>query len=414
MSDEDLPAVMYAWELGGGLGHVAKGLLLADQLAAQGMEVSFAVRDLAITHPVLPDANHRLYQAPVGWTRLRGAPEPASHAELLLHAGFGDAAALQGRVRGWLTLFEADRTRLVIADHSPSALLAARCAGLPTLLFGHGFFVPPAGWPVFRDWEPVAVDRIDSAGQRLLDALNGCLVAFGAPALPGLSALYGDVENFLCTTPELDHYPARGSGVAGGRGNLDRYVGTLWFDDVGGPADWPDADGRSPRVFAYLRPGLPGLDAVLTALRLSGAAVLVASPGLAPAVAAAWRTPRLRFATGLVALREVARDADLVVCSGSDTLHGLAQSGVPVLGLPLSAEQRIAAERVARTGAGRWVLPGNGVDALLAAVRDLLGSPHYREAARELQRRHPRRAPAVQLAPVVAACRRLLAPAPPA
>ncbi len=236
--------------------------------------------------------------------------------------------------------------------------------------------------------------------------MNDCLAAFGAAPLADAADLFASSASFLCTTPEFDHYPDRhDSAVDGGP---DTFVGTLWVDHVGRPAEWPGGDLAPHRVFAYLRPGLPGLEEVLSALQRSGAAVLVMSPGVAPATMARWQGTRLRFTRELVALRDVARQADLVVCSGSDTLHGLAQSGVPVLGLPLNAEQRIAAERVRDTGAGRWLLPGTDADALLAAMRDLLDDPHYRAAALRLKARHPPRDASARLAPVVAACQTFL------
>lgn len=393
--------VMFAWELGGGLGHVSKGLLLGERLVDAGCEVSFAVRDLAATHPLLPDARYRLFQAPVSWVRLHGTPEPANHAELLLKAGFGHAAALQGLVRGWLTLFEADKTDLVIADHAPSALLAARCAGLPAVLFGHGFFAPSSDWPVFRTWEPVPAARVSHANNQVLAGINACLAAFGAAPMARAADLFDTAPSYLCTVPALDHYPDRQQPLA-------MHVGTVWVDQVGEPARWPGGDSDTrPRVFAYLRPDLPGLDEVLAALSNSGASVLIVSPGIAAETAARWQSERLVLSARLVRLDDVARAADLVVCSGSDTLHGMALCGVPVLGLPMNAEQRIAAERVAATGAGRWLLPGSSAERIGEALRDALSSPTIRQAAQALQRRYARQSVDAQLAPVVAACLRM-------
>ena len=396
---------MFAWELGGGLGHVTKGLLLGERLVAAGCEVSFAVRDLAATHPLLPDTHYRLFQAPVSWVRLQGAPEPASYAELLLKTGFGHAAALHGLVRGWLTLFEADKTDLVIADHAPSALLATRCAGLPAVVFGHGFFMPSSDWPVFRTWEPVPAARTSQANAQVLAGMNACLAAFGAAPLAQLADFFDTATSFLCTAPPLDHYLDRQQPRA-------THVGTLWVDHVGEPARWPgqEADTRQ-RVFAYLRPDLPGFDQVLTALSNCGASVLIVSPGIAAETAARWQSEQLVLSPRIVRLNDVARAADLVVCSGSDTLHGMALCGVPVLGLPMNAEQRIAAERVTATGAGRWLLPGSSADGINAALRDMIFNPQYRQAAQALRQQHARPSVDAQLAPVVAACLQMTRPA---
>ena len=78
--------VMYCWELGGGLGHLARFAPWARELAARGVEIVYALRDLAAAARLegLPPGER--VQAPV---LLRGplAPgfEPASYAEILLY-----------------------------------------------------------------------------------------------------------------------------------------------------------------------------------------------------------------------------------------------------------------------------------------------------------------------------------------
>ncbi len=107
-------------------------------------------------------------------------------------------------------------------------------------------------------------------------------------------------------------------------------------------------------------------------------------------------------------LRDVAGEAQLVICSGSDSLHGMALAGVPVLGLPMNAEQRISADQVAGTGAGRWLLPGSSEQTLLGTIRHMLDTPTYRACAQALKASQPQPPIEDLLAPVVAACARLM------
>jgi UDP:flavonoid glycosyltransferase YjiC (YdhE family) len=75
--------------------------------------------------------------------------------------------------------------------------------------------------------------------------------------------------------------------------------------------------------------------------------------------------------------------ADVVVCGGG---HGMVAktliAGVPMVVVPGGGDQWEIANRVVRQGSGRLVRPLTA-KALIAAVTEVLSSPHYRQAARE-------------------------------
>ena len=379
--DPALPAggasIVFCWELGGGLGHVTKAVLLAERLLDRGCRVTFMLRDLDSIDGLLPQGDYRVLQAPVFRGVLSSWPDPADHAELLLHAGFGEAAGLNGRVRAWCDAFELLQADLVIADHAPTAVLAARCAGLPVALFGLGFSAPPPPWPVFRQWEAAPAVRLAQARRQVTELVNACLARHGRAPLAALPELLAGPANFLLTVPELDHYLRDADGA---------HRGCICIDDVGVPPAWPDGPG--PCVFAYLRPQLTGLEDLLAALAASGARVLVRAAGIDEALRSRWTSPRLAFTAQFVRLADVAREAALVVCSGTDTAHGMALRGVPVLSLPMNAEQRVGAERLQATGAGLMALPGTGRVDLGTLLDRLLNRPEARAAARSLAKRH--------------------------
>src|SRR5882762_2842841 len=69
--------VLFAWELGGGMGHIHRLLPIARELAAQGHRVVFALRRLenaAVITQTLPDA--KILSAPV----YRAGPQVAKKA----------------------------------------------------------------------------------------------------------------------------------------------------------------------------------------------------------------------------------------------------------------------------------------------------------------------------------------------
>jgi len=378
------PSIVMCWELGGGLGHLIKGALLARLLLERGCSVSFAVRELASAHKLLPEDNYCLVQAPVCDNKLQDWPPPADYAELLLYAGWGQQSGLQGQVRGWRGLFDALQTDLVIADHTPTALLAARTQGIPTALWGHGFGVPTPPWPVFRTWEDVSPARLQQVRQLILSNMNAVLSSFASPAISQPEELFEGTNNFLCTWPELDHYPGR---IA------NDYSGPLWPAGIGEMPDWKNRPHPgAPKIFAYLRPNLPRLPDILRALNSLGAAVLVHLADHAGLTTSLGKLSNICFTERLTNMEEIALQADLVVCSGTDTLHGMAVRGVPTLSLPMNAEQRIGAERLADLGAGRYLIPEVGNDSFQASVtesaRQLLENPSYRNATARLKERY--------------------------
>lgn len=84
---------------------------------------------------------------------------------------------------------------------------------------------------------------------------------------------------------------------------------------------------------------------------------------------------------GLGRQDELLSHADVVVCGGG---HGMVSktllAGVPLVTVPGGGDQWEIANRVVRQGSGQLVRPLNA-ESLAAAVREVLSSPHYREAA---------------------------------
>jgi len=137
---------LYAWELGSNLGHLATFEPVAQQLRQDGHHVTFAVRETHACATFLDDRFAWL-QAP-RFDGSTGMAAPASYADILAGVGYADPAALMGLVVAWRTLLQLARPQLVFADHAPTAILAARTLGIPVMLFGPGFTMPPLRSPV--------------------------------------------------------------------------------------------------------------------------------------------------------------------------------------------------------------------------------------------------------------------------
>lgn len=381
----------FAWELGGGLGHTIRLARVARPLLERGHRVHFVLRDLSSARTALGGlADHPgacLWQAPLWLPVLGGVPEAASYAELLFRAGYLDAQRLAPVARAWRALFDATCAQVLLADHAPTALLAARGIALRTAVTGTGFGVPPQACPMpaFRTWQTVPEARLRTSEQKALQTANAVLDGLGAPPLARLCELVRADETLLFTWPELDHYDARGPD------SCPAYLGALPGGAEGGPPEWPPGEG--PAVFAYLKADQPGIETVLERLRDAPVRTLAHVPGLSAAQCARLASTRMAFARRPVRMDAVCAVARAVVCNaGAGTVLAALGAGLPLVMLPMHAEQMLCALRVQEAGAGVALAGADAAAGLPQALGRVLGEPSFSQAAAALALRHAPRA----------------------
>ncbi|HET7864555.1 MAG TPA: glycosyltransferase, partial [Burkholderiaceae bacterium] len=378
--------LVMAWELGGGLGHMVPLSQVARPLLAAGHTVHMVFADLSNVKAALGSlAGHErlyLWQAPTWISPLFGSSEPACYAELLFRAGYLDARRLSGLVEGWGTLLDQLRPDLLLVDHAPTALLAARGRPLRTAQFGTGFFIPVMESPIpsYREWEPVPRHRVERSESLVLQTCNTILAERGQPQLAQLQDLFRCDETFLVTVPELDHFEQRA------RDPGQHYFGSLASASHGKPAHWPTGPG--PAVFVYLKSEYRGLGEVLKQLKAGPWRVLAYIPGLTQATVAEISGPNLRVVVDPVDMDEVCRSCDAILCqSGSGTVATALQAGKPVVMLPMHMEQLLFARRVQALGAGVH-LTEDRIDQLASSLQRVLTQQSFTEAASAFARRY--------------------------
>lgn len=362
-----MASVFYAWELGANLGHVGTFLPVARELRARGHAVQWAVVHTHQAAKLLPGAGFSWLQAPtLPEQRRDGAP--LNYADILLRFGYADVDSLRGLTVAWRELMRLSRADIVLADHAPTAILAARTLNIPVMLFGSGFFAPPpvSPTPSMRPWLSVPVSRLADADRAALDTMNRVLGEFDQAPLDRVADLFAVTEPSLLIFPELDHYTNRG-----GAG----YWGTLPAA-VAHPPHWPDGDGQ--RIFAYLRPETPHLDAALQALAATPCTVLIYAPGLAPRVRERHVRPGLRFSPEPVDLATTANGADMAVTYGSPAATiAFLMAGKPVVMIPGHLEQYLLARRVEEMGAGLLLNPEEPPAPLPGLLRRVLDDGRF-------------------------------------
>lgn len=283
---------------------------------------------------------------------------------------------LRALLTGWRSLLHATAADVLIADHAPTALLAAQELGLPRAVIGSPFNVPPAVTPTpnMRDWEVVPTHRLSDSDARVLAVINS--VRPKDQPLDALHLIADDAARFFSGIPELDHYGARAR---------DDYLGLQVATTSSVDPEWPAGEGA--RVFAYLNVNYQHIERALQALAASGARVLVHVVGGMAALAHKFANERLAFAPELLDIRKVVASCDLCVCHGNfGTSLGMLQGGRPLLLLPMHLEHFLLGKSIERIGAGRVMNPDVEPDfAGMLAV--MLGDPGYARGAQALAAR---------------------------
>jgi UDP:flavonoid glycosyltransferase YjiC (YdhE family) len=394
---------LFAWELGGGLGHTGHVVAVAQALRAAGHTSALALRDLRGLAAVEPGPDIPVWQAPVCLHRYDGLQEPPlNYAEMLMRFGYLDKDMLSGLIGGWRELIQATRADIVVADHAPSAILAARTLGLRCAALGNAFTVPPmiSPTPNMRPWLELPQGRLAGSDQSVLDVVNQVLTAAGKPALTHLHELFAVDDIVITNFRELDHYGTQRPAADLARMTFGGPIGGN-TGSAPGPA-WPAAAAAngSERIFAYLKSDYLHLRATLDALAAYGRACVIYGLG---AGGAQPHAPNLAFSSQPVDVTKAAKECAIGIChAGGTTAATLLQQGRPQLLLPMQLEQYLGGLRVAELGAGIVINPEDKQPDIAGALGRLLAEPQFMERAAEFAARYRDWSPARIVANAVA------------
>lgn len=368
--------ILMCWELGAGYGHLAPLLSLARPLQTQGHTLMLAVRDLASAEAVLGASGIPFFQAPANFSPLRGTLH--SYPQILLHTAFHDLDELKSRTRAWRALYELLKPDILVCDHSPTALLAARDLRLRCVATGNGFVLPPDVTPLpeLRHWEAAAPEELERHEAQTLDMANAVLKSLGAAPLARLGQLIGDAAQALFTLKELDNY-----------GSLRRDAG-YWGvppGPKGAVPRWPEGEGK--RIFLYGQP-FPSLPQVLADLDKSGHRSLVYIPKLTPEERQGLQSQRMHVADTLLDMTAVSRECDCaVMTNGHGTATAMLLAGKPVLILPQHLEMLLIGESVKAHGVG-LVAPALNPEGIRTKLARLLEEESFSREARAVAERY--------------------------
>jgi len=372
--------IVFAWELGGDYGHIARMLPLALELRRRGHDPVFVIRELRGAELLLAPHGMQWFQAPLWLGHVTNLPDAAGYAEMLMRFGFLNARSLTSIARAWRNLLLLLRADMIVMDHAPTALLATRGLGLRRVNLGDGFCIPPAArpLPLFMWWQRGNTVRQADSEERVRQVANETLFALDAPPLMTLAELFDCDLQLVSSFPELDHYPDRQGGD---------FIGPLFTLGQGAPVLWPEGD--APRVFVYLKAEYAGLERALVALRDAPLRVLAHVPGAARDTLKRHTSATLRFSEAPLDIEAARSSCDLAICHGGHgTVSAMLLAGKPLLLLPMQMEQAMTAHSLEKRGVALSAMPEAAAQ-LQRLVKRALGEPRLAAAARAVAANYP-------------------------
>ena len=399
-----MATIALIWELGSDYGHIGRFLPIALELKARGHRPVMILRDISRADEMLGRHGIEYLQAPLWLPPVQGLPAPINFTESLFLFGFLQPAGLLSVLRAWRAVLALLKPDLLIFDHAPTALLASRGLGLPRLVTGNSFAVPPrrTPLPLYEWWNPKAgaPQRELDCEERLLRNANHALSALGAPPMTCVADLYDAEVTHITGAPELDVYGPRDAAC---------YVGAINALDQGVEPRWPAGPAR--RVFAYLKPRYMHFDAVVTALARLDASVLVFAPGLARQNMLRLQAANLAFSTEPLRMRSVREQVEMAVCHAGGMVDVMLQAGRPVFLLPMQMEQTMTSRRVDELGCGLFHIAQQGPRELEKGLKRVFSTPAYAEHALAYQQRNANFTQAFAMERMIGGCEALLAQA---
>jgi UDP:flavonoid glycosyltransferase YjiC (YdhE family) len=367
--------VVFAWELGYGLGHIAPLAALGREFEHRGHTVSFILRDLSRIGSLLDPGRVACFQAPIWLGRpTASAPPPATYADILLTHGYADPQFVRGRAWAWRRLLTALDVDLLVFDHAPTALLASEGMGMARVLYGSTFCVPPQTDPLPRMqwWERRGAENFHEREQLALNTLNTLRREMGNRELGNVASLFDTDANFLLGAEALDHYPQRSGGTYYGPAPAPRHGSS--------EIEWP-RQGKL-RLFVYLSPDYAVIDSLLAALAKSPYSILVYAPGLSPQQRKAFASDHLVMLGQPVDLSEIGKQCDAALgYGGAGATLALLAAGCPLILLPRHSEQLMLAKRAEQLGVAAVVSAPEVYQDYPKLLRSVLSDQRYKQAA---------------------------------
>ena len=365
--------ILLCWELGTDYQHLLSLQSVAGYYQGKGYEVWVAGRDVTKLKRLFSDVKINIVQAPFSDSAAELGLEkqaPRSYGDFLRRCGYHHADALSGLVSAWRTLFQLIQPDLLLCDHAPTALLAARdlsISGRPVakVAVGMPFSVPddnrPAGVFFAGDLAKNDIVRFEDD---IVKVINKVCIEFSIPRINNLADLFSDLEKCIFQTySELDHYGYRSAEQR----HKTSYIGAV-VPEFSEPAIFPHFKG--PKIYCHVK-GSAETSVLLKTLQAIECSAIVLVDGIPDAIINAHQSRHISYIDKPVNMRDVLDKTTFAILNGGiNSVSLFMKAGIPVGLFPLHIEQFLMAKRVEALNAG-FQLNLSDVDSALLGLQKI-------------------------------------------
>lgn len=264
----------------------------------------------------------------------RGTIPLATWGEYLADMGFADPNLLQRNIAWWMRVIKARRSKLVIGEYAPCAMLAARLLGIPAISVGTGYGTPPGHLERFPILLPDYTHSVYDEAM-LLANVNTALIALGGAPLQHFPQLYDTADQWSRTIAALDPY--------------DGHRRSDYLPPFSG--DFPDVAGQGDEVFCYFSTQELDNPALIEALATLGLPLRIVLPDVGLDVRQDLQAGGAIIEPGAISHAQIARRSRVMVHAGQHGSLCLGLGlGLPQIAVPQLLEQLTHAERAAKFG----------------------------------------------------------------
>jgi hypothetical protein len=332
--------LLFAWELGEGLGHLPALKAMALAAKAEGARVVFALRDPVLSRSSLAEVGAQVLPAPFWPTPSMPTLLSGTYADLIAANGFASFENARALIGAWDQLFDLVKPDLIVCEHAPGAAIAA-FGRIPVAIVGNGFVVPPADGSEFPPFEAGRGDVQRQAP--VLAVIREALAALGRAAPTTICEPFRGVFRGVFTFPVLDTYRR------------------VRRDKVLGPVEALPALTPMPakhKLFAYSASDAAMIEPMTQALMALGPQACAYFRGSLGARAAVLRSRGVTLHDDAPPLADVLPEASVVFShGGSGFTHAALAAGRPHVVYPRHFEAHATARALEELGAGILLAP---------------------------------------------------------
>lgn len=364
--------ILCIWEQGEDLGHISQFYPIIGELDKRDLKIVFAVRDYSGLGNFNWSTRVTFVQAPAWLGQVR--TNMNGFADLLLEKGFDNAKGLSIIIEAWRQLLTAIAPDLIIFDHAPTALLAAKHLQVPKVIFSNPFLTPAPGAasPRLNPFNPNAESDIANTEQKILRVINQILEQVGQTPLTHFSQLYAADAYYLQGCRILDPYnDARSNAefirVNSAPSNLET-------------AQW--RSGSSPTLFAYLKFGRRNVDTTLKLLANLQARVCCYYAGATDETCTQFDHTSLVVKNRPFDFPKALSQTNTIVCHGGmGVVQASLEQGCPMILLPTQVEQWHTAVRIAKLGLGVMIQQADTANTIETKITEFFSNSSYWDRA---------------------------------